>query len=69
MNPCPVGYYGHPTHPCSCSPQKVEKSLAKVSGPLLDRIDLHVEVPPVEFAQLSSSERGEELAASNPAPG
>ena len=63
MNPCPCGYYGHPTHPCSCSPQKVEKYLAKVSGPLLDRIDLHVEVPPVEFSQLSSSERGESSAS------
>ncbi len=62
MNPCPCGYFGHPTHPCTCSPQRVDKYLSRISGPLLDRIDLHVEVPPVEFAQLSSSERGESSA-------
>ena len=63
MNPCPCGYFDHPTHPCSCSSQKVDRYLSRISGPLLDRIDLHVEVPPVEFAQLSSSERGESSAA------
>ena len=63
MNPCPCGYYGHPTHPCTCSPQKVQRYLARVSGPLLDRIDLHVEVPPVEFEKLSSGGRGETSAA------
>lgn len=62
MNPCPCGYFGHPTHPCTCSPQKVERYLAKVSGPLLDRIDLHVEVPPVDFSQLTSGEKGESSA-------
>ena len=59
MNPCPCGYYGHPTHACTCSPQKVERYLSRISGPLLDRIDLHVEVPPVEFSQLSGGARGE----------
>ena len=63
MNPCPCGYFGHPTHACSCSPQKVERYLSRVSGPLLDRIDLHVEVPPVEFSQLTSGQKGESSAA------
>lgn len=63
MNPCPCGYFGHPTHTCSCSPQKVERYLSRVSGPLLDRIDLHVEVPPVEFSQLTSGQKGESSAA------
>ncbi len=63
MNPCPCGYFGHPTHACSCSPQKVERYLSRVSGPLLDRIDLHVEVPPVEFSQLTSGQKGETSAS------
>lgn len=63
MNPCPCGYFGHPTHACTCSAQKVDRYLSRISGPLLDRIDLHVEVPPVEFSQLSSSKRGENSAA------
>lgn len=54
MNPCPCGYYGHPTRPCTCSPGAVTRYLSRVSGPLLDRLDLHVEVAPVEFEQLSS---------------
>ena len=55
MNPCPCGYYGHPTKSCSCSELKVEKYLSKVSGPLLDRLDLHVNVEPVEFSSLSET--------------
>ncbi|MCI8602521.1 MAG: YifB family Mg chelatase-like AAA ATPase [Oscillospiraceae bacterium] len=62
MNPCPCGYYGHPTRPCSCSPQYVTRYLNKVSGPLLDRLDLHIEVAPVEFAQLSSKRKSESSA-------
>lgn len=58
MNPCPCGYYGHPSRPCTCSPTSVFKYLSRVSGPLLDRLDLHVEVPPVEFDALSGT--GEE---------
>ena len=59
MNPCPCGYFGHPTRQCTCSPKKVQAYLAKVSGPLLDRMDLHVEVMPVEFQQLSGGKTGE----------
>lgn len=62
MNPCPCGYFGHPTKPCICSPAAVERYLNKISGPLLDRLDLHVEVPPVEFDVLSSGQRSEESA-------
>ncbi|OCN03056.1 magnesium chelatase [Clostridium sp. W14A] len=54
MNPCPCGYFGHPTRRCTCSPQAVSRYLSRVSGPLLDRLDLHIEVPPVEFEQLDS---------------
>ncbi|MDD6489927.1 MAG: YifB family Mg chelatase-like AAA ATPase [Clostridia bacterium] len=62
MNPCPCGYYGHPTRECTCSKKAVSNYLAKVSGPLLDRLDLHVEVPPVEFDKLSSNEKAETSA-------
>ena len=53
MNPCPCGYYNHPEKECVCSPGVVQKYLSKISGPLLDRIDLHVEVTPVSFSELS----------------
>lgn len=52
MNPCPCGYYNHPERDCVCTPALVQKYLSKVSGPLLDRIDLHVEVTPVDFSAL-----------------
>lgn len=55
MNPCPCGFYNHPEKECSCPPGSVQKYLNKISGPLLDRIDLHVEVTPVAFSELSSS--------------
>ncbi|HVG41033.1 MAG TPA: YifB family Mg chelatase-like AAA ATPase, partial [Chitinophagaceae bacterium] len=54
MNPCPCGYYNHPERECSCGPGTVQKYLNKISGPLLDRIDLHVEVTPVAFNELST---------------
>ena len=59
MNPCPCGYYGHPKRKCICSQKKVEAYLSKISGPLLDRFDLHIEVAPVEFGDLSSTVKEE----------
>ncbi len=59
MNPCPCGYYNHPTRSCECSPQQVQRYLGKVSGPLLDRIDLQVEISPVPFDALSGLSSGE----------
>lgn len=63
MNPCPCGYYGHPTKKCTCSTAKVESYLGKVSGPLLSRLDLHVEVLPVQYEELSSKRPEESSAA------
>jgi magnesium chelatase family protein len=59
MNPCPCGFYNHPDKACTCPPGAVQKYLNKISGPLLDRIDLHVEVTPVAFTELSNSTKGE----------
>jgi magnesium chelatase family protein len=56
MNPCPCGYYNHPKKDCVCGPGIVKRYLSKISGPLLDRIDLHVEVTPVSFEELSNFE-------------
>ena len=63
MNPCPCGYLGSPKHNCKCSPMQIERYLGKISGPLLDRIDLHVEVPAVAFEELSSKADGTSSAA------
>jgi magnesium chelatase family protein len=62
MNPCLCGYYNHPEKACSCPPGAIQKYLNKISGPLLDRIDLHVEVTPVAFTDLSSRQVGETSA-------
>jgi magnesium chelatase family protein len=58
MNPCPCGYMGDPKHVCKCTPMQIEKYMGRVSGPLLDRIDLHVEVPAVPFQELSGQADG-----------
>ena len=57
MNPCPCGYYNHPEKDCVCGPGVIQRYLSKISGPLLDRIDLHVEVTPVSYDELSAIER------------
>ncbi len=62
MNPCPCGFYGHPTKRCTCSNGAAQKYLSRVSGPLLDRIDIHIEVPAVDFEKLSSKDKGESSA-------
>jgi magnesium chelatase family protein len=59
MNPCLCGFYNHPTRSCSCAPGAVQKYLSKISGPLMDRIDLHVEVTPVSFSELNTPATGE----------
>ncbi len=56
MNPCPCGYYGDSTHRCTCSESKITRYLNRISGPLLDRFDIHIEVPPVKFDELRSTE-------------
>lgn len=59
MNPCPCGYYNHPEKDCTCGTNTVQRYLSKISGPLLDRIDLHVEVTPVAFKELTSDQKSE----------
>lgn len=63
MNPCPCGFLGDPSHDCSCSPPLIQRYMSRISGPLLDRIDLHIEVPAVKFKELSSEHLGESSAA------
>ncbi|MGB4599607.1 MAG: ATP-binding protein [Trichlorobacter sp.] len=63
MNPCPCGYLGDPTHSCSCTPLAIKRYRSRISGPLLDRIDLHVEVPAVAYRDLSDLREGEGSAA------
>ena len=63
MNPCPCGYYGHPTRKCTCGAKKVENYLSRISGPLLDRLDIHCEAAAVEFSDLASKEKAEPSAA------
>ncbi len=63
MNPCPCGYYGDPTHECTCSRGLIESYQKRISGPLMDRIDIHVEVPAVDYEKLSSVKLGEPSAA------
>ncbi len=63
MNPCPCGFYNHPTRRCICGSYAVQKYISKISGPLLDRIDIHIEVTPVEFNELSSLQSSEKSEA------
>ena len=62
MNPCKCGYYGHPTHECTCKPTDIKKYLSKISGPLLDRIDIQIEVPSLEYSDLSKKTKEESSA-------
>ena len=62
MNPCPCGFFGHPKKKCICSPIAVKKYLGKISGPMLDRLDIHVEVPAVEYEELTGKAQGETSA-------
>ncbi len=63
MNPCPCGYYNHPTRDCVCAPGVVQKYLSRISGPLLDRIDLHIEITPVPFEKLAEMKEAESSEA------
>lgn len=63
MNPCPCGYYGDPTHHCVCSPGQIQRYMNKISGPLLDRIDIQCEISAIPFKDLSQAKRGEPSAA------
>ncbi|MEG1954914.1 MAG: YifB family Mg chelatase-like AAA ATPase, partial [Mucinivorans sp.] len=62
MNPCPCGYLNHPTKECVCSPSQIERYMGKISGPLMDRIDLHIEVMPVDIEAITAVRTGEESA-------
>ena len=62
MNPCPCGYYGHPKRKCTCSPQQVQRYLSRISGPLMERFDMHLEVEPVLFEELSDTKIPESSA-------
>src|SRR6185437_14820417 len=63
MNPCPCGYNGDTTHPCTCQPFQVQRYLQRISGPLLDRIDIHIEVPRLQHEELLGRPQGEPSAA------
>ena len=59
MNPCPCGYHGDPNHDCNCTSGEIQRYMSRISGPLMDRIDIHIPVPTVKFEELSSETAGE----------
>jgi len=61
-HPCQCGYFGDPLHDCTCTPPLIQRYLARISGPLLDRIDLHIQVPAVKYKELAKDEKSEESA-------
>ncbi len=63
LNPCPCGYYTDPRHTCTCLPQQIQKYMSRISGPLLDRIDIHVEVPALSYEELAQKKPGEDSAS------
>jgi magnesium chelatase family protein len=63
MNPCQCGYFGDSRRPCRCTPQQIRQYQGRISGPLLDRIDIHIEVPSVRYRELTARETGESSAA------
>ena len=63
MNPCPCGYYNHPTKACVCKPGQVQRYLNRISGPLLDRIDIQIEIVPVPFEKISEKQQAESSAS------
>lgn len=63
MNPCKCGYLGHPTRQCTCSPAQIDKYISRISGPMLDRIDIHIDVPAVAYNEISSDRRAESSQA------
>jgi len=63
MNPCPCGYFGDPKNECSCTPPTIQRYMSRISGPLMDRIDIHIEVPSVAYTELSSAPTGEASSA------
>jgi magnesium chelatase family protein len=63
MNPCPCGYFGDPTRECHCTPPMIQRYVAKISGPLLDRIDIHIEVPAVKYKELRAPASSEDSTA------
>ena len=63
MNPCPCGYYNHPTRACVCNPRQVQRYLNRISGPLLDRIDIQIEIVPVPFEKMAEQHHAESSAS------
>ena len=63
LNPCPCGYFTDPRHKCSCKPEQIQKYMARISGPLMDRIDIHVEVPALTYEELAQKQPGEDSAS------